>query len=243
MSAMFTCSIDDGHPSDMKMAELLDKNSLNGTFFIPIRNREGHSVMNEAQIREIAGQFEIGSHTYDHYYLTNINLSEASRQVTEGKRKLEEFIGKSVVGFCYPGGKYHDAHLKIVRSAGFEYARTTMNLCFDAGHCRFELPTTIQFYPHLRSVYLRNFVRARNWNQRIDGLILALHHNNWIERLYALFDYSCQQERVFHIWAHSNDIDKLDAWSEVDRFFSHVAKKITMENRLNNQQLVRKEFS
>jgi peptidoglycan/xylan/chitin deacetylase (PgdA/CDA1 family) len=242
MSAVFTCSTDDGHPSDMKMAELLSKNGLNGTFFIPIKNREGLPVMSRAQIRDVGRQFEIGSHTYDHCYLKNVDLAEANRQITEGKTQLEDLLGKAIAGFCYPGGKYREAHAAMVQSAGFQYARTTMNLCFDAGHSRFEIPTTIQFYPHAKSVYLRNFVSAGSWPKRVSGLRLALQHDNWIERLYALFDYSCQQEGVFHMWAHSNDIDKLNAWSEVDRFFGYVAEKVTMQNRLNNQQLVSKEF-
>ncbi|HEV7816478.1 MAG TPA: hypothetical protein VGP06_15440, partial [Janthinobacterium sp.] len=69
MNAIFTCSIDDGSPSDMKMAELLYKYSLNGTFFIPMANREGKPVMSAGQIRDIGKQFEIGSHTLDHCYL------------------------------------------------------------------------------------------------------------------------------------------------------------------------------
>lgn len=242
MGAVFTCSTDDGHPSDMKMAELLAKNGLNGTFFIPIKNREGLPVMTDAQIREVGRRFEIGSHTYDHCYLKNVDLMEANRQITEGKKQLEELLGKSVSGFCYPGGKYREVHAAMVRSAGFEYARTTMNLCFDAGQSRFEIPTTIQFYPHPKSVYVRNFVKAGDWNKRSRGLRLALQHDHWIERLYALFDYSCRQEAVFHMWAHSDDIDKLKAWNEVDRFFGYVAKKVAVQNRLDNQHLVNKEF-
>jgi peptidoglycan/xylan/chitin deacetylase (PgdA/CDA1 family) len=242
MSAVFTCSTDDGHPSDMKMAELLSKNGLNGTFFIPIKNREGLPVMSKAQIRNLGRQFEIGSHTYDHCYLKNVDLVEANRQITEGKKQLEDLLGTTVTGFCYPGGKYRDAHAAMVQSAGFKYARTTMNLCFDTGHSRFEIPTTIQFYPHPKAVYLRNFVKAGRWRNRTNGLKLALRHSNWLERLYALFDYSCKQESVFHLWAHSDDIDKFKAWSELDQFFAYVAKKVAIENRLSNQQLALREF-
>lgn len=242
MSVVFTCSTDDGHPSDMKMAELLSKNSINGTFFIPIKNREGLPVMSQAQIREIGNRFEIGSHTYDHCYLKSVDLAEAHYQITEGKKQLENLLGKEVAGFCYPGGKYRPEHAELVQSAGFKYARTTMNLCFDAGRNRFEIPTTCQFYPHPKSVYLRNFVKAGNWMHRSDGLRLALKHKNWIERLYALFDYSCEQEGVFHLWAHSNDIDKLNAWNEFDRFLAYAATKVSEQNRLSNRELASREF-
>lgn len=242
MSAVFTCSTDDGHPSDMKMAELLSKSSLNGTFFIPIKNREGFDVLSHPQIRDIGRQFEIGSHTYDHCYLKNIKITEAHYQITEGKQQLEDLLGKEVVGFCYPGGKYRQEHTDIVKSVGFRYARTTMNLCFDAGDNPFEMSTTYQFHPHHRTVYLRNFTKGGNWFKRYDGLRLALKHKNWIDRLYALFEYSCQCSGAFHLWGHSKDIDELDAWRELDHFFAYVVTKIAIKDRLNNEQLASRFF-
>jgi peptidoglycan/xylan/chitin deacetylase (PgdA/CDA1 family) len=238
----FTCSTDDGHPSDMKMAELLGKNSLNGTFFVPIRNREGPPVLTKTQLREIGRTFEIASHTYDHCYLRGVAPTEANRQITVGKTELEDLLGQPVSGFCYPGGKYTRLHMRLVEAAGFAYARTTTNLCFDLGPSRFELPTTIQFYPHSQSVYCRNFVWSGRWDTRGEALLVALRHKNWIERVYALFDYACQRGSVFHLWAHSGDIDELDAWRELDRFFAYVASRVEIENRLSNHQLASKQF-
>jgi peptidoglycan/xylan/chitin deacetylase (PgdA/CDA1 family) len=242
MNAVFTCSTDDGHPSDMKMAELLGKNGLKGTFFVPIHNREGPPVLTAAQLREIGRAFEIGSHTYDHCYLRDVGPEEANRQITVGKSKLEDVLGEPVSGFCYPGGKYTRLHASLVQAAGFAYARTTTNLCFEPGRSRYELPTTIQFYPHTETVYLRNFVRGGHWNKRSNGLLVALRHSNWIERVYALFDYSCQLGGAFHLWAHSGDLDELDAWRQLDRFFAYVATRVELENRLSNHQLASKQF-
>lgn len=242
MSVVFTCSTDDGYPSDMRMAELLSKNNLNGTFFIPIKNREGLDVLSQQQIRDIGSQFEIGSHTYDHCYLKNITINEAHYQITEGKKQLEDLLGKEIVGFCYPGGKYRQEHADLVKSAGFQYARTTMNLCFDAGENVFEIPTTCQFYPHHRTVYLRNFIKAGNWVKRHDGLRLALIKSNWIDRLYALFEYSCQRDGTFHLWAHSWEIDMLDAWQDLDDFLAYVTTKVATQDRLNNQQFASRFF-
>lgn len=219
------------------MAELLCKHNLHGTFYVPIYNREGYPVLNRHQLREIGGQFEIGSHTLDHCYLNSVAREEARRQITAGKTRLEELIEQPVAGFCYPGGKFTLDHVAAVKSAGFHYARTTANLRFDLSHCRFRMPTTIQFYPHARAVYLRNFVRAGHWDRRAQGLLLALRSENWISRIYSLFNYSCEQNSTFHIWAHSYEIDMLSAWHELDRFFAHVASRIPVENRLSNQQL------
>jgi len=242
MGAIFSCSLDDGHPSDMKAVELLAKNGINATFYIPIRNREGRPVLPTSDIVEISKNFEIGSHTYDHCYLKNLDARTAHYQIATGKAILEEVIGREIPGFCYPGGKYRHEHAGLVRSVGFRYARTTMNLCFDSGTRPFEMPTTCQFYPHDRNVYVRNFAKGGQWLKRRQGLRLALQHEHWIKRLYALFEYANGRDEVFHLWGHSKDIDELGAWREFDRFLAHVATRVGPKNRLNNGQLAAQSF-
>lgn len=243
MDAVFSCSLDDGHPSDMKAVELLRKRGMNATFYIPIKNREEVKVLSESEIRQIGNEFEIGSHTYDHCYLKNLPLKDAHYQVVEGKKQLEDILGRQVTGFCYPGGKYRHEHADLVQSAGFQHARTTMNLCFDTGKRPFEMPTTFQFYPHDRDVYLRNFVKGGNWLKRYEGLRLALKYENWIDRLYALFEHASQHGDVFHLWGHSKDMDELDAWQEFDQFLAYVATSVAPENRLSNAQLATRGFA
>jgi peptidoglycan/xylan/chitin deacetylase (PgdA/CDA1 family) len=242
MGTVFTCSIDDGHPSDMKMAALLDKHGLQGTFYIPIHNREGFDVMPAQRIRELASRFEIGSHTYDHCFLKYIDLTDSHYQVTEGKKQLEDILGRTVEGFCYPGGKYRPADVQIVKAAGFRYARTTMNLCFDIGRQSHEMPTTCQFYPHQRNVYFRNFASGGSWRLRRQGLRVAVSHENWTDRLYALFNHACLHGRVFHLWGHSRDIDQLDAWEDLDHFLEYVASRIPKQDRLTNGELAERYF-
>lgn len=242
MGALFTCSIDDGHPSDMRMAELLSKHGLKGTFFVPIKNREGPDVLLPAQIREIGREFEIGSHTYDHCYLNSIDGTEASYQVAEGKQRLEDILGDEVNGFCYPGGKYLQKHVALIQSAGFRYARTIKNFRFDAGSNPYEIPTTIQFYPHSRSVYLRNFVSGGDWPARLSGLRVTLRQENWMDRLYALFDHARQYQSLFHLWCHTNDIDNLSAWNEMEQFLAYAAARVTVPNRLENRQVAERFF-
>jgi peptidoglycan/xylan/chitin deacetylase (PgdA/CDA1 family) len=234
---IFTCSIDDGHPSDLKAAALLDKHGLQATFYVPVRNREGPPVMNAQQLRELATRFEIGSHTLDHCYLRDVHMLQARRQIREGKRRLEDMLGRPVMGFCYPGGKYRRQHIALVKEAGFRYARTTMNLCFDVGTGLFEMPTTIQFYPHGRSVYLRNFVRGGSYAKRAAGVRIALGQGDWIARLHALADHALERNGVFHLWAHSKDIDDLDAWHHFDRFLAHVSTRVGAAQRLDNHTL------
>jgi hypothetical protein len=166
-----------------------------------------------------------------------VNAWEAQYQIVAGKKHLEDLLGKEVGGFCYPSGKYRQRDVKLVKDCGCTYARTVMNLCFDAGANPFEIPTTIQFYPHERAVYVRNFARAGNWPGRQEGLRLVLAYRDWIERMYALFEHACKRGGVFHLWAHSRDLDKFEAWQELDAFFAHVAARVELTNCVTNAQL------
>lgn len=242
MAAYFTCSVDDGFPSDLRFAELLLDRKLPGTFYIPIRNREGLEVMTPAQIRDLASSFEVGSHTYDHCYLSDVRDEAAREQIKDGKKSLENIVGKQVFGFCYPGGKYRSEHAGMVKAAGFRYARTTVNLSFDSGNNRFEMPTTCQFFPHERNVYVRNFVKCGQWKRRFSGLRVALAEPEWIHRLHALLDFCCKQDGVFHLWAHSWEIDRLNAWHELGDFLTQVAEVIPVENRMQNWEIAERSF-
>ena len=237
MHPVFVCSIDDGHPADLKTADLLARHGLAGTFFVPVRNCEGDRVMSAAEIRQLAHRFEIGSHTHDHRYLKTVDVWRAYHQINDGKKALEDMLGVPVNGFCYPGGRYRRRDVELVRACRFTYARTTMNLRFDAGGRHFEMPTTIQFYPHVRAVYFRNFIAAGSQARRMDGLRLAMLHDDWVARLYALFDHACATGGVFHLWGHSKQFEELGIWRTLDAFFAHVAQRVPRSECLTNEAL------
>ncbi|MDO8299207.1 polysaccharide deacetylase family protein [Lacisediminimonas sp.] len=237
MTTLFSCSIDDGHPSDMRTAELLQRHGIAATFYIPVRNREGHPVLRPTEIRALDREFEIGSHTLDHCFLKTLTVDDAHAQISEGKAQLEQLLGHRVAGFCYPGGKYGARDIGMVQTAGFSYARTTMNLCLDTGDNPFEMPTACQFHPHARNVYLRNFIRGGAWSKRTELLRLAMRHENWIERINAMFDYACETGGVFHLWGHSRDIGQANAWDELDAFLARVAGRLPKAQRVDNGRL------
>lgn len=243
MSLVFTCSVDDGHPADLRVAELLQRHGLRATFYLPIRNSEGPPVLGAAQMRELGRHFEIGSHTYDHRFLARLSARSAALQVERGKLGLQDILGRPVDGFCYPGGAYLRRDVDLVRRAGFRYARTTRNLCLDAGARRYELPTTCQFYPHSRAVYLRNYVRGRDWRQRWNGLGPVLAHADWERRLHALLEAARRRGGVFHLWLHSRDIEQLALWPALAALFARIADVTAPELRLSNDELVSRCFS
>ncbi|MBC7573960.1 MAG: polysaccharide deacetylase family protein [Herminiimonas sp.] len=240
--ALFTCSVDDGHPNDSRMADLFARHDLQATFYVPIMNREGRPVLGHKALTEIDRHFEIGSHTRDHCFLDRVGRKEGNRQITSGKAALEDIVGHSVNGFCYPGGRFGPAQQRMVEAAGFRFARSTMNLRFDCGSDPFAMPTTIQFYPHVAQVYLRNLLSGGAWRLRNRGLLMALRHPDWLQRIAALFDHACDTGQQFHLWCHSWEIDQLDCWPALDAFFARVARRLSSDRCLTNGALARLTF-
>jgi peptidoglycan/xylan/chitin deacetylase (PgdA/CDA1 family) len=238
-----TLSVDDGHPLDLRTAELLARYGLRATFYLPLANREGPPVLAHAQMRALAQDFEIGSHTLSHRFLAGLDERSAWREISDGKRALEDCIGRPVGGFCYPGGRYRPLHVRQVQAAGFHFARTTQNLRMDAGRSPFEMPASAQFYPHPRAVWLRNFLSQRDWTARAPALLAVLREADWRMRLQRLLTLAQARGGLFHLWWHSLDIERIGLWDELGRFLAQLAARVPPACRLANGEIVSEAFS
>lgn len=244
MKGLFTTSWDDGHPLDLRLAEILSRYRCKSTFYIPSTNVEGYPTLSAREIIELRRMgFEIGSHTLNHRYLTGLTSAAAAKQIEEGKRQLEQIVGTAINGFCYPGGKFSEEHVQMVRSAGFEYARTTANLHLATIADPYRLPVSVQCYPHQNYVFLRNFVRHGHWRQRIKALQIMLNNSSLIARLKATLDHVCDFGGVFHLWGHSWELEQFNGWELLESFLEYADERIPLQNRFANfeiAQLARK---
>ena len=242
---VFTMSWDDGHPLDLRLAELLAKFGFQATFYVPARfppggscQTDGFQVLSGATLRELAGRFEVGSHTLDHARLDTLSLGEAKRQIGEGKEWLEGELGRSVRGFCYPGGYYTTAISHLVRDAGFSYARTTDDLYCGASFDRFVIPVSFQFYGRGRKDFLRNFVKNPNRGLRYAMFSAAMLRKGFLNRLKAGLDYVCRKGGMFHLWGHSWELGHFDGWPMLESFLRYAADRVPRESRVTNSELV-----
>lgn len=233
-TVVFTTSWDDGHPLDLRLADLLQRRGFTGTFYIPIRNQAGLPVMAAPEIRHLASLAEVGSHTLDHCYLTTVDMAKAQTQIRNGKTELEQALGTSVAGFCYPGGQFNVEHQRIVAAAGFHYARTTVNFCSDAGADRFLVPTSLQLYPHSNRVYARNWLRRGRWLTRFALARVALSHTDLLRRLCAALLQVRHSGGLFHLWGHSWEFEAIDGWRVLDEFLRYASDIVPADLRLTN---------
>ncbi len=235
---IFTTSWDDGHPLDLRVGEILSQHGFQGTFYVPISNREGLPVLQSGEIQRLGETFEIGSHTIDHRYLRTVGAADARRQIAGGKEQLEQILGHGVSGFCYPGGHYAAQDRQMVIDAGFAYARTGANFYGAVPPDRFSVPTTIQFYPHTRDALIRNFLSHGDWGRRANLCRVALWRGDLMARLQAVLDHVCAYGGVFHLWGHSWELEAFDGWRQLERFLAHAAERVPQGGRLTNRQTV-----
>ena len=234
----FTTSWDDGHPLDARLADVLSLHGFRGTFYVPVSNREGLPVIPPAELRHLDQVFEIGSHTIDHCYLSSVSASEARRQVSGGKDQIEQILGHQVSGFSYPGGHHTAEHRRIVIESGFEYARTTATFRRTLPVDPFAMPTTIQYYPHSRGVYVRQFIGRGAWGERTGLCRVALMPGDFMSRLRGMLDHVCLRGGVFHLWGHSRELERFDGWRHLESFLRYAAERVPAEDRLSNGEVL-----
>ena len=229
-----TTSWDDGHPLDLRVADLLTRHGFAGTFYVPRANREGPPVMTTGELRTLGASFEIGGHTIDHVRLVGLSAAERDRQLRDGKRRVEDELGGPITGFCYPGGAHDRAVRGAVRAAGFRYARTVTNLSLDRPRDRYQLATTLQLFPHRPVTYLSNFARRGDWRARVAPLAICLRDGSLDGCLERLLRFAAQRGGVFHLWGHSWELEAHGLWGTLERFLRVAGGLVAREHRLPN---------
>jgi hypothetical protein len=215
-AACMTLSWDDGHPLDAQIAEMMLRHGLRGTFYVPRSAERG--TMSAPQIRDLAQVFEVGAHTLGHVILTRTRDRQACREIFGAKRWLEDVTGQPCSLFCPPGGRYGARHLRMIEHAGYSAIRTVEFLSLDWPRrtgALLSMPTSIQAWPHDARSYLQNAAKRgalRNlWRYVAYGRAV-----DWPELSRILFAEPLQRGGVFHLWAHSWEIEEAGAWRRLD---------------------------
>ena len=217
---VLTTSWDDGHPLDLRVADLLAKYDLKGTFYIPCENQG--DILPARQIGELAKTFEVGAHTVHHVPLTSVADALAREEILGSKRNIEEITGKPCRIFCFPMGQFEKRHLSMLRDAGFTAARTVELLSLDSPRNTNGvalIPTTVQAYSHPTAAYWKNCLKRfklknLQYIQRF-GTVRA-----WEATAISILESARKRGGVFHLWGHSSEIQECGEWEGLERVFS-----------------------
>ncbi|MCC7349588.1 MAG: polysaccharide deacetylase family protein [Phycisphaerales bacterium] len=213
-----TFSWDDGHPTDARVGELLDRHGLNGTFYVPMMARTG--TMSIGPLRDLSRRFEMGGHTLHHLSLVRLSDRLAESEIREGKTWLEQITGQSCSMFCPPAGRYNRKHLRMIADAGFIGVRTiellSMGFPRRAGRLVI-MPTTIQARDHAPTTILRHLVKRASlrglWTYIVRGGVAG----QWEPLARRLLERTARAGGVFHLWGHSWEMESEEQWSRLER--------------------------
>ncbi len=226
-----TTSWDDGHILDIKLANLLKKYGIKGTFYISPEDCEiaVDKRLNKEEIKKLSEDFEIGAHTMTHPNLEKIDNDKARKEIIESKKYLKNILQKNITSFCYPSGCYNESHKTIVKEAGFTLARTVERFRADIGNDNFALPTTMHAYRHWSDIFpIILHSGAVNFFKQ---------YLNWDELAISLFDETLARGGVFHLWGHSWEIEKNNDWSCLERVLQYIANKSGVQYLTNGEIL------
>jgi peptidoglycan-N-acetylglucosamine deacetylase len=237
-NAFVTTSWDDEARSGLKVAELLSRNQLRGTFYVPTGCLGQDSFFSVADLRTLSATgFEIGAHTVSHAILTGLGSRELDREVSECKAGLQEILGSEIRMFCYPRGRFNGDVVNAVQGAGYAGARSAQMLSSSAAFDRFAMPTTLQVYPHRRSNYVRNLVRLRAVGALLKSVPELLWFEDWLQLGKATFDRVVRDGGVWHLYGHPWEIEKLGLWPQLIEMLEYVGHRSGVQYVTNGQLL------
>ena len=221
-----TTSWDDGHKLDLKLANLLQKYNIKGTFYISpfyLKDR-----LSETEIKQLDRYHEIGAHTLTHVDLRSISIKEAENEIGNSKLYLEKVLGHELNMFCYPKGLYNEQIKKIVRNYGFLGARTCNYGSFKLPTDPFEWQITLLTSNGSPLMAVKTIL-----NSKIPIKAIL----DWEIRAKLLFDVFLRKGGVYHIWGHSWEIEQHDEWDKLERLLDYVSGKNEVQYRTNGEIL------
>jgi hypothetical protein len=251
---------DDGTREDLAVAELLAKRKLKAVFSISLKSIS--TQLNKEDILRLASAGEIASHTITHKNLVKlirVSPSLVSRELFYSKIYLEKLVGKPVRTFVYPYGAYNTALKRLVKEAGYLFARTMDPFNTSVKNIvihRYEVPITLSHwkfdkYHMARAILNLNIKTSLSYWLFKESLRLSITKNgsqqlHWLELILRLLkgivaDPSRYKDKdliialVFHSNTIFNDKDQLSLFKEILDF---IASNFSFFKPLTMQGLV-----
>ena len=239
LPAYMTTSWDDGHPLDERVAALLSRHGLSGTFYVPAATER--ETMSLARLRELSSAFEIGAHTLHHVDLTRVPDETAWQEIVDSRSWIEDSTGISCACFCPPIGGYRSRHVHMVRRAGYLGLRSAEFLSLDFPRWQaglLQMPTTVQAFPHRFSAFARNAIKRRAlanlWRYVVHGCPAE-----WPALAESLLREVVGRGGVFHLWGHSWELEEFGQWQRLESVFRFMSGLARLAPCVTNGQLCR----
>jgi peptidoglycan-N-acetylglucosamine deacetylase len=237
ISRFVTISVDDGHPSDVRTADLLQKYGLKATFYLPRRNHE-RNLMSEQEIKALGRCYELGAHTVNNLRLKRLPKSVATQEINQGKEWLQDLTGVEVTSFCYPGGKFDSTIVQLVREAGYLGARTCQFNRHELPRNPFLFGVSAHACRHSMAIQFRHAILERNLRGAWNYISVYRLKVDWKQQFLLSLDYVERHGGVAHLFLHSWEIEAHGEWAQLESVFKEISERSNLI-RISNGDLFR----
>jgi peptidoglycan-N-acetylglucosamine deacetylase len=235
-TVVVTTSWDDGDCSDLKLAELLAERGLPATFYVTTGGLGAGPTMSPSHLRGLAqAGFEIGAHTVTHPILSALSGAALVREVVECKQVLEQILGREVPSFAYPKGRGNAEVARRLEEAGYRSARGLRMLSLSCAFPRFDMPFTVQAYPHNWARYARNLVKRGAMVTLAKSSVEIARSKNWVQLGKAMFDRALREGGAWHLVGHSWETERIGGWGELTEMLDYVRGRDGVRYLTNGQ--------
>jgi peptidoglycan/xylan/chitin deacetylase (PgdA/CDA1 family) len=245
----FTTSWDDGSLGDLKVAEILRKEGVSGTFYIPKNfpyfggKFSEYKIMDTNSIKYLSQIQEIGAHTLSHKRLDFLDSGELKKEIFGSKAFLEDIVGKEISMFAYPEGKYNHKIIEIVKEAGYKGARSTKKMLYRLPEDPYLIGVSIRLAPFpFRKLDKKNYYFGRLFDpiKEYSPMVLKLIPNlySWQALARAFLKLSIEKGNYFHLYGHSWEIEKYGMWKDLKEFIRYLENFKEKVTFLTNSELI-----
>ncbi len=235
MYATVTTSWDDGHSTDLRIAELLLRFGLKGTFYVAFNDPKPQQIGND-EIRDLHRMgMEIGSHSLTHRILSGRVLADVKYEMTESKNRLEDILGVAVVAFSYPQGAYTATARRALAETGYTLGRSTVAFRTSRDFDPLLMPISVEFRRASRRSIARHALRDGNLTGLAHWVQVARFDTAPVALSTRMFDAALGSDGVFHLNARSWEIDQNGLWSDLETALRHVSHRPGVEYVTNSE--------
>jgi len=120
-------TFDDGCASDLLIAApVLHDLGFRATFYITVGWLDSVGFLSSSQVRELSDfGFDIGCHSMTHPHLSEVAEDSLRHEMLDSKHKLEDLVGRPVMHFSCPGGRYNRRVQAAARQFGYRTVSTS----------------------------------------------------------------------------------------------------------------------